>query len=108
MKNSSLRRMIMGVVVASRFGIATLAVMRQPAFAAVVMWNVDSDGYWQVAANWSSNPSLPGSADDVTIDRTTAGITVTHSLGSDTINSLACNEALVFPAAPFQSITPCK
>ena len=95
MNNSSLHRLIIGMVVAFCFGIAILAVMRQPAFADVVMWNVDSDGYWQVASNWSSYPNLPGSADDVTIDRTTAGITVTHSLGSDTINSLTCNEILV-------------
>jgi hypothetical protein len=94
MNNSSLLRLIMRVVVASCFGIATLAVIPQPALAATVTWNVDTDGLWQVPINWSSSPSLPGSSDDVTIDQPTS-ITVTHSLGSDTIKSLTCKENLV-------------
>ncbi len=93
MNKSSLHRLIMCVAVASCFGIATLVIIPQPVLAVPVIWNVDSDGFWQIPGNWS--PNLPGSADDVTIDRAAATITVTHSLGSDTINSLTCNEALV-------------
>jgi hypothetical protein len=35
--------------------------------AASVAW-VGASGEWSTATNWSSNPSLPGAADDVTID----------------------------------------
>jgi fibronectin-binding autotransporter adhesin len=38
------------------------------AAAAPVSWSVDADGDWQTATNWSSNPLLPNTADDVTID----------------------------------------
>ncbi len=92
MNSSSLHRLLFGMFFVCGFSIEVM--MPIPAFASVVIWNVDSDGYWQDASNWSSNPNLPGSADDVTIDRT-VGITVTHSQGSDTIDSLTCNEALV-------------
>jgi hypothetical protein len=61
---------------------------------AVVQWATDADGFWHTAANWTSSPSLPGPADDVTIDRPLADIIVTHSQGTDSIKSLTCNEAL--------------
>src|SRR5450631_2078585 len=55
------------------------------AFAAPVTWNGGS-GLWSVPANWT--PSLPVAASDVTISVPGAQ-TVTHSTGSDTINTLA-------------------
>ena len=63
--------------------------------AAAVYWTADSDGLWHVASNWDSNPALPGPADDVTIDRSSVTITVTHSTGTDSINSLNCQEGFV-------------
>jgi len=47
-------------------------------------WN----SFWDLASNWSSNPLLPGAADDVLID--VAGVqTVTHRSGTNTISSFA-------------------
>jgi hypothetical protein len=64
-----------------------VAILAQPATAAVVNWT-DGTGFWDVAANWSSNPLLPGVADDVVIN--VAGVqTITHRSGTHTINSLS-------------------
>ena len=79
-----------------------LAVMTalgaSPTFAADVNWVTDGDGNWAAASNWSSNPLLPGSADDVTLDvsgdtRRTATINTAVS-----ISSLASQENLVLAA----------
>src|SRR5262245_6555177 len=44
------------------------------------------DGNWDTPGNWSSNPSLPGSMDDVSIP---ASVTITHSAGNgDTVHSI--------------------
>jgi RHS repeat-associated protein len=59
-----------------------------------VTW-VGGSGDWGTAANWQDNTGvhrLPGSGDDVTIN--VAGVTVTHSSGSDTIHSLTANDAI--------------
>ena len=40
------------------------ALDRLDAVAATVSWNTDSNGYWDVASNWSSG-SVPGADDDV-------------------------------------------
>jgi len=61
---------------------------------APVSWVVDSSGLWATPANWSSNPALPGSADDVTIDRPAGDFQITLSGGTQHINSLLLNEAL--------------
>ena len=58
-------------------------------------WVAGASGDWDVSANWNCNPALPGPADDVTINPLSA-ITVTHSQGSDSINSLNCGDALLF------------
>lgn len=79
-----------------------LAVMTalgaSPTFAADVNWVTDGDGNWAAASNWSSNPLLPGSADDVTLDvsgdtRRTATINTAVS-----ISSLASQENLILAA----------
>jgi hypothetical protein len=62
--------------------------------AATVQWAVDANGNWSTAANWSSNPNLPSPSDDVVIDRPGYSILVTHSGGTDSVNSLTCNEGL--------------
>ncbi|MGE0860758.1 MAG: hypothetical protein AB7P42_16725, partial [Gammaproteobacteria bacterium] len=64
-----------------------------PAGAAPVNWLPDADGFWDVVANWSSNPALPGTVDDVTLDvGGTTVRTVTHRSGTTTINSLTSQE----------------
>ena len=66
--------------------IILFAALAQPAMA-VVNW-IDTTGFWDVAANWSSNPLLPGATDDVVIN--VAGVqTITHRSGTHTINSLS-------------------
>src|SRR3954447_19520474 len=60
--------------------------------AATVTWVPDADGAWITATNWSSNPALPGAADDVTIN--VAGdrlITLTGG-STQTIKSLLSSE----------------
>src|SRR5262245_58366445 len=58
---------------------------------AKVFWNVDADGFWDVAANWKDEfdvVRLPGAGDDVFLDRPAGVFAVTHRSGSDTIQSL--------------------
>ena len=57
--------------------------------AVPVNWGPNADGFWDVGANWSSSPALPGAADDVTIDVGGATVrTTTFRSGNQTINSL--------------------
>ncbi|MCQ8128945.1 hypothetical protein, partial [Methylomonas rivi] len=63
---------------------------------AAVNWVPNSDGFWDVVTNWSSDPNLPGISDDVLIDVGGATIrTITHGSGTDTIKSLSSQEAFV-------------
>ena len=60
-----------------------------------VNWAPNADGFWDVTTNWSSNPALPGAADDVTIDVGGATVrTITFRSGAATINSLTSQENL--------------
>ena len=72
-----------------------IATSPKPARCAAVSWTSDAAGSWSAAANWNSYPNLPAASDDVTIDDPNAEITVTHSTGSDSINSLSSNESLI-------------
>jgi hypothetical protein len=54
-----------------------------------VAWTNTGGGDWDTAANWSSNPNLPGSSDSVTIN-TAAAATITHAQNqADAIASLS-------------------
>src|SRR5262245_26234563 len=56
-----------------------------------VFWNVDADGFWDVAANWKDQFNvvrLPGAADDVFLDRAGGNFLITHRSGADSIRSL--------------------
>ncbi len=70
----------------SSIGIVSLAVIALvtidavPAGAADVTWVSDASGNWGTAANWSSDPDLPGATDRVTIDRSSV-VTVTIDEG---------------------------
>jgi RHS repeat-associated protein len=55
-----------------------------------VTW-VGGSGDWSVGSNWSNGVG-PGAGDDAVIN--VAGITVTHSTGSDTVKSLTANDAI--------------
>jgi len=59
----------------------------------MVSWAVNASGDWDVGANWSTG-AVPGPADDACID-VPADITVTHSLGTDSVRSLISNETFV-------------
>jgi hypothetical protein len=75
--------------------LAAICLGPAPLRAAAVSWSVDQGGYWHDAANWTSNPNLPGPSDDVTIDRGPSDITVSfYSTRSESIRSLICNESL--------------
>ena len=54
--------------------------------AAAVSW-VGGSGNWNTATNWSTG-ALPGPGDDVVISPVATSITVTHSSGAHTVNSL--------------------
>jgi RHS repeat-associated protein len=59
--------------------------LEERAAPAVVTWTgAAGDGLWSTANNWSSG-SVPGNGDDAVI---TGNVSVTHSSGSDTINTL--------------------
>src|SRR5204863_6870655 len=51
-----------------------------------VFWTNPGSGNWEDPANWSTNPSLPGTSADVCIN--VSGITVSISSANATINSL--------------------
>ena len=58
--------------------------------AATINW-VGGSGDWDTATNWSTG-QLPGPADDVVIG-SGPSITVTHSTGADTVNSITSQQA---------------
>lgn len=64
---------------------------------AVVSWGVDTDGFWDVAANWSDElgvQRVPGPTDDVVIDRPAGDVTVRVRSGSQSVKSLQSQESL--------------
>ncbi len=73
-----------------------------PVWASAVTWTLGADGNWDVAANWSSNPNLPGSADDVKNNTT---FTITHDTGNDTINSFLSQGAFILSGGSLTGAT---
>ena len=73
---------------------AGLAFTGTAATAATVSWNVDTSGFWDVAANWSG-ATVPQPGDDVVINRPGADVTVTYRSGTNTVNSLTSSETFV-------------
>ncbi len=81
-----------------------LAVGTTVANAAEIGWNVNSNGSWDVAGNWSP-ANVPGAADDVVLNKDVITTHRTLSLdGNRTINSLSAinhgSSAHVFTLAP--------
>jgi RHS repeat-associated protein len=63
-----------------------------------VYWNVDANGSWDVADNWSTG-AVPGAADDVFLDRPAGNFTISHSAGNFAVNSIhASTDGLVVAA----------
>ncbi|MFQ3664953.1 MAG: choice-of-anchor D domain-containing protein [Sphingomonadaceae bacterium] len=64
-----------------------------PAQSATVIWAPNSDGFWDISANWS--PGLPEALDDVIIDVGGPTVrTITFRTNIVTVNSLASKENL--------------
>src|SRR5262245_19577640 len=69
-----------------------LETLEERVVPAVVNW-IGGSGDWSTVANWRVDTlvnRLPGPDDDAVID--VAGISVTHSTGSDTVKSLTVND----------------
>ncbi|MCA9101245.1 MAG: hypothetical protein KDA63_08855, partial [Planctomycetales bacterium] len=62
--------------------------------AALITWVTDNSGSWHDAVNWSSDPSLPGVGDTVTINRGGANPVITFSSGSTTVDAITSTEVL--------------
>ncbi len=60
---------------------------------ATINWINLAGGNWATASNWSSSPALPGPGDDVVIPALNSGASVTHSTGTDTVNSVTASAA---------------
>lgn len=74
---------------ASVAAILALVVIPGATFGAAINWLPDEDGFWDIPANWSSNPSLPGAGDDVTINVGGAVVRIiTHRIGTSTIRTI--------------------
>src|SRR5579864_1633447 len=64
-------------------------------FLAAVNWTGGGgDSQWTNPLNWSSNPTLPGASDDVTIN--VVGVPpIQISSGTQAVNSITCSNSLV-------------
>ena len=60
--------------------------------AADIEWT-STNGDWSDPSNWSSNPALPGPADDVTVDVVGSRL-ITHGTGTSVIQNLNLGEQL--------------
>ena len=66
----------------------------------LITWDGGGDGSsWDDPLNWDTD-TLPGASDDAIIDDP-GSITVTHSTGTTSINSLTCKENLTFSGGSF-------
>src|SRR5688572_28657051 len=57
-------------------------------------WSVNSDGAWSVAANWSSNPTVPNGVGDAArfLNVTTATRTITQDVAGLTLGAIEFND----------------
>jgi RHS repeat-associated protein len=68
---------------------------------AQVAWNVDADGFWNVAENWLDDQGVnrvPGANDDVVVDRAAGDFTVTYRDLVSSVRSISSSERLVIGA----------
>lgn len=83
-------------------------VLEQRIVLATISWNVDTSGYWDVAANWVDDLGVhrvPGPADDVIIDRPSASPTVTFRTDSATVHSITGADPLALTGGPLTVTT---
>ena len=78
------------------------ALVALPAAAVPVSW-IGGNGNWNVAANWSSNPALPGPTDDVS---NATGFTITHGTGADVIHSFVSTGPFVLSGGSLSGSDP--
>src|SRR5262245_9718337 len=64
---------------------------------AVISWDVDADGFWDEASNWSTD-TVPGPDDDVVIDRAGGEYVVTIRSGDQSVKSLQSVDSVVLTA----------
>jgi hypothetical protein len=76
----------------------TIEWLEDRVLPAQVFWNVDADGFWNVAANWRDDQGVsrvPGAGDDVVIDRPAGDFTVTYRDLVSSVRSITARERLV-------------
>ncbi len=74
-----------------------LEPLEQRLMLATVSWNTDGDGFWDVATNWQDDMGVqrvPGSDDDVVIDRGAANPVITLRSGAQSVKGLQAHEGL--------------
>ncbi len=91
-----MRKIVLGAAVV--LACAGIGLWDQAAQGAAVSWVPNASGAWETATNWSSNPALPGAADDVTINQP-AAITVSVTSSTQSIRSLTTQEDLSINSA---------
>ena len=72
--------------------------MERRELLAQVSWNVDADGFWDVAANLRDDQGVnrvPAAGDDVIINRPGGDFTITYREGTSTVASINAQERLV-------------
>src|SRR6266853_311134 len=61
---------------------------------AAISWATNSDGFWDLASNWSTGV-VPTAADDVVINRGAVHPTITIGSGAQACNSLVSDDSLL-------------
>ncbi len=84
----------------SQAPIESIERLEERALLAVVSWNTDASGFWDDGNNWSTG-QIPGSGDDVTIDRGAFNPIITIR-DNRTVNSIISRESLVVTNGTFQ------
>src|SRR5262245_37316536 len=81
-----------------RFARLVCEALEDRILPAQIFWNVDADGFWNVAGNWRDDQGvsrLPEANDDVIIDRPGGDFTVTFRDAVSSVHSLTARERLV-------------
>jgi hypothetical protein len=69
-----------------------------------ITWVNTQGGAWNVAGNWDLN-RLPAAGDDVVIPALGSGVSVTHSTGIDTVQSVTSDANLILSGASTLQVT---
>src|ERR1700733_5734411 len=74
---------------------------------ATMNWAISSGGDWDVASNWvnSTNPSdhhVPTASDTAVIGALGSGVSITHSAGTDAVQSVSSGTNLILTGGTLQ------